>query len=130
MTAMNVTDFPYLMLGMAATLREKTQDMVEDMVEKGKGLVPSAKDKVKKKKVATEKATLGLKQKSLQKTDELTEAVGDTVEKVLGQMGLITKSDINDLDKRLSSLERKINKKVKEAEKEKKAEGAKASAKK
>ena len=130
MTAMNVTDIPYMMLGMAATLREKAQDMVEDMVEKGKGLAPSAKEKVKKRKEATEKATLGLKQKSLQKTDELTEAVGDTVEKVLGQMGLITKSDINDLDKRLSSLERKINKKVKEAEKEKKAEKAKASAKK
>lgn len=130
MTAMNVTDIPYLMLGMAATMREKTQEMVEDMVEKGRGLGPSAKDKVKKKKEATEKATLGLKQKSLQKTDELTEAVGDTVEKVLGQMGLITKSDINDLDKRLSSLERKINKKVKEAEKEKKAEKEKASAKK
>ena len=130
MTAMNVTDIPYMMLGMAATLREKAQDMVEDMVEKGKGLAPSAKEKVKKRKEATEKATLGLKQKSLQKTDELTEAVGDTVEKVLGQMGLITKSDINDLDKRLSSLERKINKKVKEAEKEKKAEKEKASAKK
>lgn len=130
MTDMNVTDIPYMMLGMAATLREAAQDMMEDMVEKGKGLVPSAKDKMKKKKEATEKATLGLKQKSLQKTDELTDAVGDTVEKVLGQMGLITKSDINDLDKKLSSLERKINKKAKEAEKEKKAETAKTSAKK
>ena len=130
MTDINVTDIPYMMLGMAATLREKTQEMMEGMVEKGKGLAPSAKEKVKKKKEATEKATLGLKQKSLQKSDELTEAVGDTVEKVLGQMGLITKSDINDLDKRLSSLERKINKKVKEAEKEKKAEKEKASAKK
>jgi polyhydroxyalkanoate synthesis regulator phasin len=130
MTDMNVTDIPYMMLGMAATLREAAQDMMEDMVEKGKGLVPSAKDKMKKKKEATEKATLGLKQKSLQKTDELTEVVGDTVEKVLGQMGLITKSDINDLDKKLSSLERKLNKKAKEAEKDKKAEKAKTPAKK
>jgi polyhydroxyalkanoate synthesis regulator phasin len=119
-----------MMLGMAATLREKSQDLMEEMVEKGKSLGPTAKAKMAKQKEATEKATKGLKQRGLQKTDELTEAVGDTVEKVLGQMGLITKSDINDLDKKLSSLERKLNRKVKEAEKEKKAGSTQAAAKK
>jgi len=118
MPVLNVTDFPYLILGMAATMREKTQEMVEEMVEKGKGLVPSAKARMAKQKEATGKATRSMKERGLQRTDELTEAVGDTVEKVLGQMGLITKSDINDLDKKLSALERKINKKVKEAQKQ------------
>ena len=48
MTDMNVTDIPYMMLGMAATLREAAQDMMEAMAEKGQGLVPSAKDKMMK----------------------------------------------------------------------------------
>jgi polyhydroxyalkanoate synthesis regulator phasin len=41
--------------------------------------------------------------------EEITDVISRTMERFLGQMGLVTKSDMETLEKRLNSLEKKLD---------------------
>lgn len=119
MAGFEVTDFPYFIIGACAEMRDRAESMAQSLVERGKEVAPAAKGKT---------AGEALKRKGVERTDELTEAVGKKVEKLLDQMGLITKADIEALDKRLASLESKLESKAKAGDKKAKADEKKAKA--
>ncbi|MDY6794932.1 MAG: phasin family protein [Actinomycetota bacterium] len=114
MAGIELTDLPYLIIGTFAELRERSEKLAKGLVNKGKGVAPEAGKRAAKGKESREI----LKERGMHLSDELTETIGNTVEKALGQMGLITKSDIEALDKKLASLERKMAKKAREESEE------------
>jgi polyhydroxyalkanoate synthesis regulator phasin len=94
-------DFRYLVVGALNELRERTEKMTSGLVEKGR------KVEVKEKKPRP--CREALMEREMLSVEELTDMIGRTVEKFLGQMGFITKSDLESLEKRLNSLEKKLD---------------------
>ncbi len=94
-------DFRHLLMGIVTDLRERTEKMASELVEKGK------KGEVKEKKARP--SVQGRMDKEIPSIDDLTETIGRTVERFLGQMGLLTKSDMDALERRIDSLERKVD---------------------
>jgi|BarGraNGADG00312_1021997.scaffolds.fasta_scaffold04016_2 polyhydroxyalkanoate synthesis regulator phasin len=101
MQTMESGDFRHLLIGIMADLRERTEKMASELVEKGK------KGEVKEKKSRPSKECR--MDKEIPTIEDLTETVGRTVERFLGQMGLLTKSDMDALERRINSLERKVD---------------------
>jgi polyhydroxyalkanoate synthesis regulator phasin len=120
MAGFDVTEIPYLVLGTVAAAREESVKMAKDLVDKGKGIAPAtkarAKDGAKAKDALIARAKDGAKAKDAlvakgtQRSDEVTEAVVKSVQRLLSQMGLGTKADIDSLEKRLAALEKKTEK--------------------
>jgi polyhydroxyalkanoate synthesis regulator phasin len=120
MADFDISGLPYLILGVVTTAREESTKLAKDLVEKGKGIAPAAKEKAKEGAKARDaliskvkegsKARDTLVAKGAQRTDELTDAVVKSVQKVLSQMGLGTKADIEALEKRLDAMEKKAAK--------------------
>lgn len=118
MSTMETGDFRYFVLGAMTELRERTEKMASEFVEKGRTMSPASR--ARRGVVRTSgKALMG---RDMPIMDDLTDMVGRTVERLLGQMGLVTKADIESLERRLQSLERKVNRL---AEKEKPPRAAK-----
>ncbi len=117
MADFDISSLPYLLLGAVATAREESARLAKDLVEKGKGIAPAAREKAKEGAKARDALISKVKEgarardtlvaKGAQRTDELTEAVLKSLQKVLSQMGLGTQADIEALGKRLDALEKK-----------------------
>jgi DNA-binding protein HU-beta len=120
MSVFDVSELPYLVLGAVAAVREDSMKLAKDLVDKGKGLAPAAKGKAMDGAKAKDaliakakdsaKAKDALVAKGTQRSDEVTDAVVKSVQKLLSQMGLGTKSDVESLEKRLATLEKKADK--------------------
>lgn len=122
MALFDIADLPYLILGALTTAREEVEKVAKELVDKGKGIVPSsASEKVKAGKAAGESVL----SKGAQKTDDLTDSIAKTVQKALDSMGIITKADITEIDKKISAIEKKLEKKTATAQKAKESKEAK-----
>ncbi|MBU1671261.1 MAG: phasin family protein [Actinobacteria bacterium] len=101
---MEPKDVPYLLLGAMSTIREETKKTVDELVEKGK----SGSGKGAKGIAQADKAVRDLVDKGQKQREDLLNAIGKEVTRILDNMGAITKNDIRNLEKKLNSIERKI----------------------
>ena len=132
---MDLNDMPYLLFGALASVKDESITSVDEMVAKGKDLATGTKSKARatvqdKKLDATVKE---LVKKGKQESADLVEAVGKAVKDTLDSLGVVTKSDIKNVEKRLDDLEKKLsatpaNKPTKKATAKKKAPAKKKSA--
>jgi len=97
-------DVPYLLLGAMSTIREETKKAVDDMVEKGKG----GGGKSAKGIAQADKAVRDLVEKGKKEREDLLNAIGKEVTRILDNMGAITKNDIRALEKKLANIEKKL----------------------
>lgn len=101
---MEPKDVPYLLLGAMSTMREETKKTIDEMVEKGKaGSGAGAKGIAQ-----ADKAVRDLVDKGRKEREDLLNAIGKEVTRVLDNMGAITKNDIRALEKKLSNIEKRI----------------------
>lgn len=87
-----------------STIREETKKTVDELVEKGK----SGSGKGAKGIAQADKAVRDLVDKGQKQREDLLNAIGKEVTRILDNMGAITKNDIRNLEKKLNSIERKI----------------------
>ena len=88
----------YLGLGAAKATKETVETLVDELIEKGQlsrdkkvGAVQEILDKIEKEE------------------KEISDRVKSAVEKVVTEIGLPTKKDIQELNKRLETLEKKLS---------------------
>ncbi len=87
-----------------STIREETKKTVDDLVEKGK----SGSGKGAKGIAQADKAVRDLVDKGQKQREDLLNAIGKEVTRILDNMGAITKNDIRNLEKKLNNIEKKI----------------------
>lgn len=97
MAKKDVSDIPYLVVGAVVALQEEILKAADQLVEKGKSLTPEGR-----KKVMAEKKGL------VSKGDEFSLVVARTVQRVLENAGLVTKVDIEDIDRRVTAMEKRL----------------------
>ena len=107
---MELSDMPYLLLGALASVRDDSIKTVDDMVGKGKelaeGTVSKAKSIAEDKRLET--TIQELVKKGKKESEELVEAVSRVIRDTLDSLGIVTKSDIKEIDNKLTDLEKKI----------------------
>lgn len=101
---MEPKDIPYLLLGAMSTVREETKKTVDDLVEKGK----SGTGKGAKGVAQADKAVKDLVEKGQKQREDLLNAIGKEVTRILDSMGAITKNDIRALEKKLTTIEKRL----------------------
>lgn len=101
---MEPKDIPYLLLGAMSTIREETKKTVEELVEKGK----TGSGKGSKGITQADKAVRDLVEKGRKEREDLLNAIGKEVTRILDNMGAITKNDIRALEKKLANIEKKL----------------------
>lgn len=97
MAKKDLSDVPYLVVGSVVALQEELEKAADRLVEKGKSLTPEGR-----KKAAASKKGL------ISKGDEFSQVVARTVQRVLENAGLVTKSDLEELEKRVDSVEKQV----------------------
>jgi len=93
----DISDIPYLAVGSVVAVQEELLKFAQELVDKGKSLTPEGR-----KKVAGDKKGL------VAKGDEFSMVVARTVQRVLENAGLATRSDLEDLDGRVSDIEKSV----------------------
>jgi polyhydroxyalkanoate synthesis regulator phasin len=101
MAGKDLQDVPFLLVGSAVAAREELLKAADAMVEKGKSLTPEGR-----KKAMSQKKGL------VSKGDEFSMVVARTVQRSLENTGLATKSDLEELDRKVDLLERRVTGKV------------------
>lgn len=101
---MEPKDVPYFLLGAMSTIREEMKKTVDDLVEKGK----SGSGKGARGLTQTDKAVRDLVDKGRKEREDLLNAIGKEVTRVLDNMGAVTKNDIRALEKKLANIEKKV----------------------
>lgn len=101
---MEPKDVPYLLLGTMSTIREEMKKTVEDLVTKGKG----GSGKGAKGIAQADKAVRELVDKGRREREDLLNAIGKEITRILDNMGAVTKTDIRALEKKLSNIEKKV----------------------
>jgi len=97
-------DVPYLLLGAMSTVRGEMKRTVDELVEKGKG----GSGKGAKGIAHADRAVRDLVDKGRREREDLLNAIGKEVTRVLDNMGAITKNDIRTLEKKLANIEKKV----------------------
>lgn len=101
---MEPKDVPYLLLGAMSTIREETKKTVDELVQKGK----SGSGKGAKGVAQADKAVRDLVEKGKKEREDLLNAIGKEVTRILDNMGAISKNDIRSLEKKLAKIEKQI----------------------
>lgn len=97
MAGKDISDIPYLFVGAVVAVQEEIQKGGERLVQKGQSLTPEGR-----KKAATVKKGL------VSKGDEFSTVVARTVQRALENTGLATRSDFEELDKKISAIEKRV----------------------
>ncbi|PKQ28774.1 MAG: hypothetical protein CVT63_00960 [Candidatus Anoxymicrobium japonicum] len=92
-----LSGIPYLMVGGVVALQEEIEKAAERLVEKGKSLTPEGR-----RKMAGEKKGL------VSKGDEFSQVVARTVQRALENTGIVTRSDLMSVERRVADIEKKI----------------------
>ena len=87
-----------------STIREETKKTVDGLVDKGK----KGSGKGAKGLTQADKTVKDLVEKGRKEREDLLNAIGKEVTRILDSMGAITKNDIRSLEKKLASIEKKI----------------------
>ena len=93
----DLSDIPYLAVGAVLALQEEVEKAAERLVEKGKSLTPEGR-----KKMASTKKGL------ISKGDEFSTVVAKTVQRALENTGIVTRSDLDGIEKRVTDIEKKV----------------------
>jgi polyhydroxyalkanoate synthesis regulator phasin len=101
MAGKDFQDIPFLLVGSAVAAREELLKAADAMVEKGKSLTPEGRKK-----------TMSQKKGLVSKGDEFSMVVARTVQRSLENTGLATKTDLEELDRKVDLLERRVTGKV------------------
>lgn len=94
---MEPQDIPHLILGALTAVRGEAKDAVDMLIKTGKKGTGDA-DKVLKK----------VSQRGASRTDELSKLVSQQVKKAFGTLGVITRSDLKKIEKKVQDLERQV----------------------
>ena len=97
MAKRDIADIPYLFVGAVVAVQEEIEKAADRLVDKGKSLTPEGR-----KKAMSEKKGL------VSKGDDFSQIVGRTVQRVLENSGIVTKSDFDTLNGRVSEIEKKV----------------------
>lgn len=97
MARKELSDIPYLFVGSVVALQEEIEKAAERLVEKGKSLTPEGRKKA-----------MGEKKGLISKGDEFSLVVARTVQRVLENVGIVTRSDLEDIDRRVTTMEKKV----------------------
>jgi len=115
----DLSDIPYLAVGALVAVEEEIQKAAERLVEKGKSLTPEGR-----KKMAAAKKGL------VSKGDDFSQVVARTVQRALENTGIVTRSDLESVEGRVTVIEKKVSGMKKGAKPAKKPSAKKPSAKK
>lgn len=119
MAKKDLSDIPYFLVGAVVALQEEVEKAAERLVEKGKSLTPEGRKKM-----------MSAKKGLVSKSDDFSVVVSKTIQRVLENAGLVTRADIEDIDRRVTVMERKVSGKKKAAKKAARKPAKKAAAKK
>ncbi|MDD5447690.1 MAG: phasin family protein [Actinomycetota bacterium] len=129
---MESNDIPYLVIGALASLRGESVKSVDDVIAKGKEIAEKTRSRAKKtagdKKLDAQIEELIKKGKK--QREELIKSIAATVKDTLNSLGIVTKTDIKEIDKRLAALEKKVTGKPSKKPAAKKPSSKKPAAKK
>ena len=106
MFTMETGNVRHLLVGAVEEGRERMGKVTSELVDKGK----KAEVRDKKDKPSEECRA----EKEIPTMEDLTDMIGRTVERFLGQMGLMTKGDMESLERRIGSMERKMDRLMQE----------------
>jgi polyhydroxyalkanoate synthesis regulator phasin len=118
----DLSNIPYLAVGALVAVQEEIEKAAERLIEKGKSLTPEGR-----KKMASTKKGL------VSKGDEFSTVVARTVQRALENTGIVTHSDLDGIEKRVTVIEKKVAKRKKPSAKKpatKKTAAKKSAAKK
>lgn len=102
---MEPKDIPYLVLGAMSTARSESKKMVDELVVKGqKRFKEQPKEAAKK----SEAYISELVEKGRSQQEEFANTVAKEVQRVLGNMGVVTKADLDKLNGRIAKLDKKL----------------------
>ena len=129
---MELSDMPFLLLGALASVRDDSIKTVDDMIVKGKELAEGTKSKAKSaaEERKLEATIQELVKKGKKESEELVEAISKVIRDTLDSLGIVTKSDIKEVEKKLTELEKKISGKTAKKKPAKKKAAKKKAAKK
>jgi polyhydroxyalkanoate synthesis regulator phasin len=102
MAKKDVSDIPYLLVGIGVAVQEEIMKAADRLIDKGKSLTPEGR-----KKMAGQKKGL------VSKGDDFSKVVARTVQRVLENTGIVTRADMEDIDHRVDALQKKVNKPAK-----------------
>ena len=98
MARMDFSELPYLAVGAMAAIQEELMKAADQLVDKGKSLTPEGR-----KKMVSEKKGL------ISRGDDFSQVVARTVQRVLENTGIGTRGDLEELDRRVDALEKKLS---------------------
>lgn len=108
---MELNDVPYLLLGALASVRDDSIKSVDDMIKKGRELAEGTKSKAKS--TAQQKkldATIQeLVKKGKKESEDLVNSISNVIKDTLSNLGIVTKADIKEVEKRLADIEAKLS---------------------
>lgn len=93
----DLSEFPYLIVGIGVAAQEEMTRVADRLVDKGRSLTPEGR-----RKMAAAKKGL------VSRGDDFSQVVARTVQRVLENAGIITRADLDELDRKVDSLERSI----------------------
>ena len=107
---MDFNDLPYLILGSMAAVKDDSIRSVDEMISKGKEIAEGTKSKVKQtaEDRKLEATFQDLVKKGKKESEELVDAIGKVIKDTLNSLGVVTKSDIKAVERRLDSVEKKL----------------------
>ncbi len=93
----DLSELPYLIVGIGVAMQEEMTSVAERLIEKGKSLTPEGR-----KSMAA--ARRGLSPKG----GDFSRVVAETVQHALENAGIVTKDDLEKLNRRVDEIERKL----------------------
>jgi polyhydroxyalkanoate synthesis regulator phasin len=93
----DLSDIPYLAVGAVVALQEEIEKAAERLIEKGKSLTPEGR-----KKMASAKKGL------VSKGDDFSQVVARTVQRAMENTGIVTRSDLESIESRVTHIEKKV----------------------
>lgn len=114
---MDMKEFQYFFEGLSGTVSQFYGDLYDTLVLKGKkrmgqettGEAPQVSELIKRTR---EQQTLAeLVSKGKQGQEELIQAIGGEVKKILSSAGIVTKSDLHRIERRMDEIEKDLARK-------------------
>jgi polyhydroxyalkanoate synthesis regulator phasin len=97
MARKELSDIPYIAVGVVVALQEEIGRAAQHLVEKGKSMTPEGRARA-----------VGEKKGLVSKGDDFSQVIARTVQRVLENTGVVTRGDLEELDRRISVMETRV----------------------